>query len=246
MGAAGRGIVMPMSSPEATRNVLLDTGVMLLHDLGVRAGVTHVKLAEVARRAGYTTGAAYRCWPRQADFHRDLALAAIDWRDRSSVADTINSIRQLVDSGAPVLEVLRVGAQANIHRFPDETDFFTTLALRASAMQDEEMLMAGFRRVEEGLAAHTDLYEALLKVFHRRMRTPFTVAQMAKVVAAMAEGFAIQDGTGARHPHLDRDDLGEGVGRDWTLFGTALQFLVEAFTESDGDRCPPADQDVTA
>jgi AcrR family transcriptional regulator len=222
-----------MGSNQGARSLLLDTGVRVLHDKGVRAGVGHVKLAEVAAQAGYTTGAAYKHWPSQADFHRDLALAALQWRDRSAVADTINSIRHLVDADAPLLEVLRVGAEANIHRLPEETEFFTTLALRASAMHDTELMAASFERVEAGLAAHADLYSALLKVFHRRMRNPFTLSHMVKVVAALAEGFAIQDGFGERHQHLDRDDLDDGVGRDWTLFGTALQFLVEAFTEPD-------------
>jgi AcrR family transcriptional regulator len=224
-----------MGSHESTRTRLLDTGVKVLHEQGVRAGVSHIKLAEVASQAGYTTGAAYKHWLCQADFHRDLALAALQWRDRSAVADTINSIRHLVDSEAPLLEVLRVGAEANIHRLPEETEFFTTLALRACAVHDEWLRTASFERVEAGLAAHADLYSALLKVFRRRMRSPFTLGHMVKVIAAMAEGFAIQDGFGARHQHIDRDELGDGVGRDWTLFGTALQFLVEAFTEPDAD-----------
>ncbi len=231
--SAGTPSLCRMGSNEGARNLLLDTGVKVLHEKGIRAGVGHVKLAEVAAQAGYTTGAAYKHWPSQADFHRDLALAALQWRDRSAVADTINSIRHLVDSDAPLLEVLRVGAEANIHRLPEETEFFTTLSLRASAMHDDGLMAASFERVEAGLAAHADLYAALLKVFHRRMRVPFTLSHMVKVVAALAEGFAIQDGFGVRHHHLDREGLGEGVGRDWTLFGTALQLLVDAFTEPD-------------
>jgi len=214
-----------------TRQALLDAGIELLHEKGVAAGVGHIRLADVAHHAGYTTGAAYRCWDSQQDFHRDLAVAALQWRDRSSIADTIKQVRPLVDQRAPFLEFLRVGGESNVHRLPDESQYFTALALRASAVRTPELIAASNERVEEGLAAHAELYETLLGVFELRMRAPFTTAHLAAVLAAMAEGFAIQDVTGTRHPHLHRTDLGDGVGSDWTLFATAMQAILEFFTE---------------
>ncbi|MBA3984471.1 MAG: TetR/AcrR family transcriptional regulator [Acidimicrobiia bacterium] len=215
----------------SARRHMLDAGIDLLHETGVVTGVTHIKLARVAKRAGYTTGAAYRFWPTQEDFHRDLAIAALEWRDRSSIADTIASIRPVVDGGAPLLEVLRTGAEANVHRFPAETDFFITLALRASAVHASgELVEASRTRVEEGLQSHVELYEALMAMFGRRPRPPYTSYHLASVLAALAEGFAIQD-VGGEHQHLDRPDLGKGIGSDWTLFGSATQAVVEHFTE---------------
>jgi AcrR family transcriptional regulator len=225
-----------MSASHDTRHRLLEAGVSLLYETGVVAGVSHVKLAAAATRAGYTTGAAYRCWPSQEDFHRDLARAAILRKERASIADIVSDIRPLIDSGAPFLEVLRVGAEANVCRSPDRADFLIALALRASALSDPELVDASVERVGAGLAEHTELFAALAKVFGRRVRPPFTMSHFTAVVAALAEGFAIQDATSTRHPRLERDDLGDGVGRDWTLFGVVLQILVEAFTESD---CAP-------
>jgi AcrR family transcriptional regulator len=210
---------------------MLEAGIALLHERGVVTGVTHIKLARVAKRAGYTTGAAYRFWPAQEDFHRELAIAALHWRDRSSVADTIAAIRSVVDGGAPLLEVLRTGAEANVHRFPGETDFFITLALRASAVYASgDLVEASRARVEEGLKKHAELYEALMAMFGRRPRPPYTTHHLASVLAALAEGFGIQD-LGGRHQHFNRPDLGEGVGSEWTLFGAATQAVVEHFTE---------------
>ena len=37
--------------------------------------------------------------------------------------------------------------------------------------------------------------------------------------------------SGEAHPHVPRDDLGPTVGTDWTLFGLALDAIVEEFTE---------------
>jgi hypothetical protein len=55
----------------------------VLYETGVVAGVSHVKLAAAATRAGYTTKAAYRCWPSTEDFHRDVARAAILRNERA-------------------------------------------------------------------------------------------------------------------------------------------------------------------
>jgi hypothetical protein len=108
-----------------------------------------------------------------------------------------------------------------------------TLAIRAAALYDPALMGASTRRVEEGLAAHRELFATLMHLFGRRMRPPFTLDHLVAVIAAMAEGFAVQDCTRRRHPRIRRQDLGEGVGDDWTLFGTAVQFVIEAFTEDD-------------
>jgi hypothetical protein len=105
-----------MLTDKDARSRLLKAGIDILHDVGVTAGVGHVKMASACQRAGYTTGAAYRCWPTQADFQRDLAIAALEWRDRPSVADTVVSVRALIKSRAPLLEAIRVGAEHNVYR----------------------------------------------------------------------------------------------------------------------------------
>jgi AcrR family transcriptional regulator len=230
-----------MSANQDTRQRVLDAGASLLYETGVTAGVSHVKLAAAATRAGYTTGAAYRCWPSQEDFHRDLARAAIARDVRASIADIVSDLRPLVDAGAPWLELVRCGAEANMFRTPDRADFFIALALRASARSDPELINTSVARIEEGLADHTELFAVLATKYGRRMRPPFTMSHLTAVVAALAEGFAIQDATGTRHPRLERDGLGAGVGRDWTLFGTVVQILIEAFTEPDGT--PEVDSD---
>jgi len=44
----------------SARQAILDAAVELVHERGVVTGVTHVKVAAAARRAGYSSGAAYR------------------------------------------------------------------------------------------------------------------------------------------------------------------------------------------
>jgi AcrR family transcriptional regulator len=203
---------------------------VLLHCSGVRAGVGHVRLEQAARRAGYTTGAAYRCWSSQDDFHRDLALAALAWRDRSSNADAITSIRTAVDAGVPIDEVVRIGAAANVERTPVDTDYFVPLVLRATARFDDELAAAARTRVDEGIAAHEQLHEILLTRYRRRVRAPLTTRDLATIIAAIADGFAVQD-VGREHPRVVVDHPGPGVGHEWTLLGLALRAIVAELTE---------------
>jgi AcrR family transcriptional regulator len=189
-----------------------------------------VRLEQAARRAGYTTGAAYRCWPSQDDFHRALARAALAWRDRTSNADAITSIRAAVDGGASMYEVVRVGAAANVERAPAETDYFVPLVLRASARFDEELAAAARTRVDEGIAAHEQLHEVLLARYGRRVRPPLTLRDLSTIIAAIADGFAVQD-VGREHPRVEVDDAEPGVGREWTLLGITVRAIVDQLTE---------------
>jgi hypothetical protein len=214
----------------AAREAVLAAGLDLLHGAGVRPGVGHVRLEQAARRAGYTTGAAYRCWPWQDDFHHDLALAALGWRDRSSNADAITSIRAAVDAWAPADEVVRVGAAANVERTPMDTDYFVPLVLRATARFDDELAAAAAARVDEGIAAHEQLHEILLTRYRRQVRPPLTIRDLATIIAAIADGFAVQD-VGREHPRVVVDDPGPGVGREWTLLGLAIRAIVAELTE---------------
>lgn len=222
---------MTRRSLERTRQLLLDVGLEMLHERGVDVGVHHVRLSEVVEAAGMTTGAAYRCWDNQDVFHRELAGAAIGWRDQTSIAATVAGIRSLVDAGAPLAEVIRVGAEANLHRYPDDAGFLITIALRAAAPRASALAEAGRQRSADSLLAYAELYAALLNVSRRRIRPPFTLEQMTMALASLSEGFALQAISGEPHVRVEFGDRAPGVGNDWTLFGCAVEGLVEWFTE---------------
>ncbi len=219
------------SEHSTSRQALLDAGVDLLLETGVTPGVDHIKMSSAARRAGYTTGAAYRFWDNQHEFQRDVVVELLHKRDEIAVAETVAGIRHLVDAGAPFREMIRAGAAANVHSLPGSALYFTTLVVRASTLWDPELCAISAERVRDGLSNFVQLYEVLLRVFHRRMRPPYTVDHLALVLAAMAEGFSIQGSTGIEHPHFDRADLGERVGTDWTLLGVAIEAIVDRLTE---------------
>ena len=53
---------MTRNRAEDTRRLLISIGLRLLHERGPSAAVGPIRLSGVLRRAGLTTGAAYRIW----------------------------------------------------------------------------------------------------------------------------------------------------------------------------------------
>lgn len=214
-----------------TRQLLLDVGTRLLYERGANVGVTHIRLSDVAAAAGLTTGAAYRCWENQDAFHRDLAAAAIRFHDQPPSAETMAEIGHLVETRAPLSEVVRVAAEANLFRYPENVAFLTTVALRACSRQDETLVEASCERFAATLQSFNGMYAVLLKVYGRRVRPPLTLSDLTRSLMALNEGFALQAMSGVSHPRVKRSDCPPGVGPDWTLFAVAAEAIVERFTE---------------
>ena len=102
--------------------------------------------------------------------------------------------------------------------------------LRASARFDDELAAAARERVDEGIAAHEQLHEVLMSRYHRRVRPPLTLRDFSTIIAAVADGFAVQD-VGRAHPRVEVEPGRPGVGREWTLLGIAVWALVDQLTE---------------
>ncbi|MGI9323847.1 MAG: TetR/AcrR family transcriptional regulator [Pseudomonadales bacterium] len=59
-------------SAQATRQLLLDTGVEMVFKRPVTLATSSIRITEVVKRAGVTAGAAYHHWPNQAAYRSDL------------------------------------------------------------------------------------------------------------------------------------------------------------------------------
>jgi len=217
-----------------TRELLLTTGLGMLRERGVKVGVTHVRLKDVAHAAGLTTGAGYRCWPDQAAFHRELAIAAVGWRDELPIAETVAHIRGLVDARAPLGEVIRVAAEANLFRYPEKTALLNTITLRTCGPTDDELAKAGREHLTTTVESFASLYAMLLTVYRLRMRPPYTLTDLTLVLAALTEGFAVQAMTGDPHPRVRRPAPPGGPGEgDWSLLACAVEAVITHFVEPD-------------
>lgn len=223
---------MARRSAESTRALLIDTGIAMLHERGPSAAVAHIKLKDVLDRVQMTTGSAYRIWDDQGAYHRELAIAAVQWRDRDSAADTIAAVEPALRGGMSWQEMARRGAAANLWQFPENTAFLTMLALRASAYGDPELTAASRQRHQEAATAYSEVYQAVIDGAGHRLRAGFRMADFAAAMAALSEGFGVQSATGEPHPHLQLTADASAVGDvDWTLLGVCTVALFERMFE---------------
>ena len=210
----------------------------LLLERGALAGVGHVRLQEVVRRAGVTTGAAYRLWADQVDFQRDLAVAVARWRTDDPAANTWRAVGDLIEAGASLDEVIRVGAAAHIDSLVDEGPgparlFRVALALRASSQGTSELRAASAERHAASVAEFGGLYETLMAAYGLRPAAPFSVEDFTVAMAALGEGFALHSIEGLEHRRLDLTDTPGLPDGEWTLFGCCVRALVDQFFEPD-------------
>lgn len=223
-----------------SRRLLLDTGIELLGERGVTSPVAHIRLKDVVTRAGLTTGAAYRLWDYQEDFHVDLAASAMRRRDGVATERIAAAIADLLDAAAPLEEIVRVASDAHVDLYATDAEpsvassFLVMLALRSAAQSHEELQAASRERNAGSLDSFIDLYTVLMDRYGRRPREPFGVRDLAVAIAALGEGFAIQAIEGEDHPRVKRRDS-DGLYRDWPVLGVAIMGCVEAFTEPVDD-----------
>jgi AcrR family transcriptional regulator len=230
---------MVRRTAEDTRRLILEAGIQMLLERGATAGVQHIRLQEVLRSVGLTTGAAYRIWDDQDEFHRDLAVAMVGLRFAPPVASAAGAIEDVLSSGESLDEVARVAAldfvtyASKFHLEPESRDshaFITALALRTAAGAWPELRVASAERHRESIAAFATFYAALLQRFGRRMREPLTIVDFTEAMAALGEGFAIRAAEGLDHPTYDIPEGAELPSGEWTLFGIGIRGLVAAFT----------------
>lgn len=247
---------MPRRSAEETRRLILEAALQLLLERGATAGVQHIRLQEVLRTVGLTTGAAYRIWADQDDFHRDLAIEMVGLRFAPPAASAQGAIRDVLEAGGSIHDVARSAALDHVnyaskfHLEPESRDshaFITALALRTAAGSWPELRVASAERHRGSIEAFEKFYSMLLARYGRRVRSPFTITDFTEAMAALGEGFAIRAAEGLDHPTYDIPDDAEAPSGEWTLFGVSILGLVTAFTVplTDGDaiyteKRPPA------
>ncbi|GAA5031577.1 hypothetical protein ACFQRL_10270 [Microbacterium fluvii] len=225
---------MARRTADDTRRLLLDAGLQLLLERGASAGVQHIRLQEVLRNVGLTTGAAYRIWADQTEYHRDLAIAMVRLRFASPTANVAAAIAD----AASMDDVIRAATREHVsnaelfHLEPESRAshaFTTALALRTAAGAWPELREASAQRHAESVAAYAAMYAELMEGFGYRMRTPLTVDDFAEVLAALGEGFAVRAAEGLIHPTYEIAEGDELAPGQWSLFGLAVRALADSF-----------------
>ncbi len=224
---------------EETRALLLRVGMQMLLERGVAAGVQHIRLQDVLRRAGLTTGAAYRLWADQTDYQRDLAVSMMRLRLSGPADYARDAVTDLIAQGASGDDVIRAAAEAHVRAAwrdvedpSEEVDahsFLIALALRTTAHTWPELKEASRERHRESTAAFNEFYQYLMDSYGLRMRAPLTIEDFTDALAAIGEGFAVRALEGIDHPVYDADATHEIPEGRWTLFALAVRALVNEF-----------------
>lgn len=213
--------------------------MQMLLERGVAAGVQHIRLQDVLRRAGLTTGAAYRLWADQTDYQRDLAVSMMKLRLSGPADYARDAVIDLVKQGAPGDEVIRAAAEAHVRTAWREVDspaeeadaqsFLIALALRTTAQTWPELKEASIERHRESIAAFNELYQFLMESYGVRMKAPLTIEDFTQALAAIGEGFAVRALEGVDHPVFEAGEEDEIPSGRWTLFALAVRALVNEF-----------------
>lgn len=230
---------MARRSGDDTKALLLRVGMQMLLEHGVSAGVQHIRLQDVLRRAGLTTGAAYRLWSDQRDYQRDLAVSMVQLR-LSNPADYVSAaVETLIAEGAEGDDIIRAAADAHIRTAAVDVDdpasaldaqqFLVSLALRTTAQTWPELRDAAHARHRESIDAFAELYAQLMHAYGMRMKPPLTITDFTEAVAAMGEGFAVRALEGIEHPRYESAEGGELPAGEWTLFALCVRALVNEF-----------------
>jgi AcrR family transcriptional regulator len=232
---------MTRRSKEQRRTDYLDLGAAIVAE-SARAGaadpglaLAHVKLADVADRAGVTKGALYHIWPSQESFWHDLLAHLIDTNqlfgadqlaaigpDMASVGATPT----LREYGNALFDVLRV-----------DPAFFARISL-FSYLDDESVRAELDRSFRDSVERVMPVVEGSVTAMHRRLIEGVSLWDFAVALAALLDGLCLQ----YRIDPEDVQDVWHPDGERWTLFAVGAEALLMGYTEAFD---PTADGSVT-
>jgi len=222
---------MSRRTKDERRDDYLDIGAALVAESSLSGGsdpglaLAHVKLADVADRAGVTKGALYHIWPSQEAFWRDLLQHLLD-TNRLFGAEQVAAVGTELTEASTTRPTLRVYSNALFDSLASDPTFFARISL-FSYLQDDAVrtsLDADFRQSIE--LALPVLEDAITRM-GRSVADTEALWALAVSVSALLEGLSLQRQIDPkRTPDLP---IGPDAER-WSLFAAASEALLLAYT----------------
>lgn len=192
----------------------------------------HVRLTEVAERAGVSVGALYHYWESQ-DAYRDDLLDELFAPDRYPPSPLPAQLVEPTGADVTLTELVRTGAAVEFEALRDTPELRLLMAMwSAGAPEVDARIATQYRAVGERWAA---FYADALEAFGLELRPPFTPALMATVVTALGEGLAVR---ATVDPGAVPTDLGADPDEPWGLLACTIFALLPGLTrpvDGDGD-----------
>ncbi|MEI2697365.1 MAG: TetR/AcrR family transcriptional regulator [Microthrixaceae bacterium] len=219
---------MTRRSKEHRRIDYLDLGAQIVGESATTGSdpglaLAHVKLADVADRAGVTKGALYHVWPSQESFWHDL-LEHLIATNQFFGADRVGAVQaEFADPVGP-MPSLREFANALFDSVCTDPAFFARISL-FSYLDDDRVRSELDQSFRESIEVVLPTIDQAISAMGRRMADCATLWDLAVAIGASLEGLCLQYRVApGRIPDLTLDD-----GR-WTLFAATAQALIQGYT----------------
>ena len=208
----------------------LDIGVELLTEGAASRpdpglAFAHVRISDVAERAGVTKGALYHLWDSQEEYWSDLLRFMLDEGRLAGMPAVADATLELADR-TEALPTPVEWANFIFDRFKDDPSFFARVGL-FSYLQDglvREELDQEFRA---SLEEFESMVATAVEDMGRRPRAGTDLRDFSAVVASLMHGFCLEHRVDPdRTPDFTLD------GERTSLFAVCVLGMLEAFTEA--------------
>lgn len=231
---------MPDATVKRTpaHDALLKEGYDLL--IKYEGDIGRVKMQDVAKRAGLTSGAFYNVWPGGLPaFQQSLLEFALAAEHISYLNDILSGLESVGPAVMPLTEVVRQFCARDVEHLKRDPGFRVQVALWARHGSDTSVANALRASYEELSGRYVEVYDAVLAAYGRAWRHPFTGISFATLLTALAEGLAMRNAVDPDNtpPELAPADSDAG---GWELFGLATATLLASATR------PVAGDDTSA
>ncbi len=220
---------MSRRTKDERRRDYLDIGMELVAEAAtVRPdpglALAHVRIADVAERAGVTKGALYHLWDSQEAYWHDLLEFLLEERRLAGFAD-LPDLSQDVAAEVDGPPTTVQWSNAVFDHFKDDPTFYARIGI-FSYLHDDGV-RAG---LAEEFRTTMDRFEAMtadwVRAVGRRARPGMEIRDFAVAVTALMQGLCLEHRVDpARTPDIDVD------GPRVSLFAAGVDGLLEAFTE---------------
>jgi AcrR family transcriptional regulator len=225
---------MSRRTKDERKDDYLDIGAALVAESSLGGSdpglaLAHVKIADVAERAGVTKGALYHIWDSQEAYWRDLLQHLMDG-NRLFGADQLDDIGSRISAATATLPTLRVYANALFDSMSKDPAFFARISL-FSYLHDEAVRASLDAEFIATLDRIAPALESALVDMHRRVRDGSSLTDFTVAVASLLEGLCLQ----YRISPTRTPDIHVRDGVRWSLFAASAEALLFAYTESTED-----------
>jgi hypothetical protein len=206
-------------------------GRRMLLEQGMPVSISNIRLADIAKKVGRTTGASYNIWESQEDFHRELAIEISRESSWSKIGYLEGEVQQLVVQGASLEDIFQFACGRYLQDVTSGREYLTFVHYWSVALDEPEVMASIKKGYDVSHESYRTVYEALLAAFDLEVIRPFTINDLTVTMTATTEGFLLRYSVdpcrvrvGLTHPEVAPEST------DWSLYGLTMSRLFRSMT----------------